>query len=68
MEQKPAEPTTGLPPLFAAAKAAEAERAKTPTNKMLKPETIAAINRQFQQHVDHIQRRDRAWDDALAGR
>lgn len=33
----------------------------------LSPEVAASIRRQQQAEVDHIQRRDRAWDDALAG-
>ncbi len=56
---------SGTTPLLTALKAAEAERAKTPTNKVLSADTRAAIDQQFQQHVDHIQRRDRAWADGM---
>lgn len=34
----------------------------------LSKEVIAMVDEQAQYFVDHIQIRDRAWDDALAGR
>jgi hypothetical protein len=56
-------------PLLQPLQAAEKLRAVTPPNQpVLSPELIARLDRQSQLQVDHIQHRDRAWDDALAGR
>lgn len=48
--------------------AAEKARATTPTSQQLNPETVAELHRRKSQaQVDHIQRRDRNWDDAMRG-
>ncbi len=48
--------------------AARQLRAVTPTNQPVTPEMVAELHRRkSQDQVDHIQRRDRNWDDALRG-